>query len=231
MANTIKIGSIEADAIKIGTSSVTKVYVGTELVYPNGGGRLPQGYTEVEYISSENSSSSSSGGVINTGVLLYSANNNSYEIAGKVTPIFTNGWGDNQTFINIENKQNPYTGMVWRFNTSGGYKFDTNPSNNATLATTANTDGSTTFTITSQSTGAAHNTPLGLFASWQSSMTPYRFCKMRVYSMEITLNGTLVRNFVPAVRESDSKAGLYDIVNDVFYTSSNNYNFIAGDPV
>lgn len=34
MANTIKIGSIEADGIKIGTSSVTKVYVGTELVYP-----------------------------------------------------------------------------------------------------------------------------------------------------------------------------------------------------
>lgn len=34
MANTIKIGSIEADAIKMGTSSITKVYVGTELVYP-----------------------------------------------------------------------------------------------------------------------------------------------------------------------------------------------------
>lgn len=34
MANTIKIGSIEADAIKIGTSTVSKVYVGTELVYP-----------------------------------------------------------------------------------------------------------------------------------------------------------------------------------------------------
>lgn len=36
MANTIKIGSIEADAIKIGTSTVSKVYVGTELVYPSG---------------------------------------------------------------------------------------------------------------------------------------------------------------------------------------------------
>lgn len=34
MANTIKIGSIEADGIKIGTSTVSKVYVGTELVYP-----------------------------------------------------------------------------------------------------------------------------------------------------------------------------------------------------
>lgn len=193
----------------------------------SGSSRVPQGYTEAEYITSETDSSSQTGGCINTGVLLYSANNNSYEIAGKVTPIFTNGWGDNQTFINIENKQNPYTGMVWRFNTSGGYKFDTTPSNNATLATTANTDGSTTFTITSQSTGAAHNTPLGLFASWQSSLTPYRFCKMRVYSMEITLNGTLVRDFVPATRNSDSKAGLYDVVNDVFYTSVNNFNFTA----
>ena len=189
--------------------------------------RLPSGYTEAEYITSETDSSSQTGGCINTGVLLYSANNNSYEIAGKVTPIFTNGWGDNQTFINIENKTNPYNGMVWRFNSSGGYKFDTNPSNNATLATTANTDGSTTFTITSQSTGAAHNTPLGLFAAWQSSLTPYRFCKMRVYSMTITLNNQLVRDFVPATRDSDSKAGLYDVVNDVFYTSVNSFNFTA----
>lgn len=193
--------------------------------------RLPDGYTEVEYISSENSSSSSSGGVINTGVYLYSSSSNSYQIAGRIKTYFTRGWGDNQTFINIENKTSPYNGMVWRYNNSGGYKFDTTPSRNAVLSNTAQTDGTSAFTITSVATRASQQTPLGLFASWQSSLTPYRFCKMRVYSMEITLNGTLVRNFVPAVRESDSKAGLYDIVNDVFYVSSNNYNFIAGDPV
>ena len=43
MANTIKIGSIEADAIKIGTSTVSKVYVGTELVYPTD---VPHDYSQ-----------------------------------------------------------------------------------------------------------------------------------------------------------------------------------------
>ena len=36
MANTIKIGTVGADAIMMGTSSVTKVYVGSEQVYPSG---------------------------------------------------------------------------------------------------------------------------------------------------------------------------------------------------
>lgn len=193
----------------------------------SGSSRVPQGYTEAEYITSETDSSSQTGGCINTGVYLYSSSSNSYQIAGRIKTFFTNGWGDNQTFINIENKISPYNGMVWRYNASGGYKFDTTPSGNAVLNNTVEADGTSAFTITSEATSASQETPLGLFASWQSSMTPYRFCKMRVYSMEITLNGTLVRNFVPATRNSDSKAGLYDVVNDVFYMSVNNFNFTA----
>lgn len=52
MANTIKIGSIEADAIKIGTSTVSKVYVGTELVYPTGNIDYTKEYLTFEPISS-----------------------------------------------------------------------------------------------------------------------------------------------------------------------------------
>lgn len=52
MANTIKIGSIEADAIKIGTSTVSKVYVGTELVYPNSNIDYTKEYLTFEPISS-----------------------------------------------------------------------------------------------------------------------------------------------------------------------------------
>lgn len=35
MANTIKIGNIEASSIKIGTSSVSAVYIGTSQIYPS----------------------------------------------------------------------------------------------------------------------------------------------------------------------------------------------------
>lgn len=36
MANTIKIGNIEASAIKIGTSTVSAVYIGSTKIYPSG---------------------------------------------------------------------------------------------------------------------------------------------------------------------------------------------------
>lgn len=45
-------------------------------------------------------------------------------------------------------------------------------------------------------------------------------------------NGTLIRNYVPCYRDSDSKSGLYDIENDTFYSAVNtDYNFTVGDPV
>jgi hypothetical protein len=53
----------------------------------------------------------------------------------------------------------------------------------------------------------------------------------RVYSCQIYDNGTLVRNFVPAKRNSDGVLGMYDLVNNVFYTNANTSNttpFIAG---
>lgn len=50
---------------------------------------------------------------------------------------------------------------------------------------------------------------------------------MRIYSCQIYDNGTLVRDYIPALR-SDGIAGLYDAVNDTFYTSSGTGKFIAG---
>lgn len=41
-------------------------------------------------------------------------------------------------------------------------------------------------------------------------------------------NGTLVRYLVPAMRNSDSTIGMYDTVNDVFYTNAGTGTFEAG---
>lgn len=48
-----------------------------------------------------------------------------------------------------------------------------------------------------------------------------RYCK--IYD-----NGTLVRNLVPAMRNSDNTIGMYDKVNDVFYTNAGTGTFEAG---
>jgi hypothetical protein len=53
----------------------------------------------------------------------------------------------------------------------------------------------------------------------------------KVFDFQMYDNGTLVRDLVPAKRESDSTYGAYDIVNDVFYSSANNYALTGGSEV
>lgn len=56
-----------------------------------------------------------------------------------------------------------------------------------------------------------------------SSGAQYKFYSCKIYN-----NGTLVRDFIPAKRISDSKCGLWDKVNFKFYTDENGGNFTAG---
>lgn len=48
-----------------------------------------------------------------------------------------------------------------------------------------------------------------------------------LYSCQIYNNGTLIRDFVPCINPNNV-AGVYDIVNDVFYQSANGYSLVAG---
>ena len=51
--------------------------------------------------------------------------------------------------------------------------------------------------------------------NWSSiSLGSFKF-----YNCKLWDNGILIRNFIPVVRKSDSKPGMYDRVNDVFYTN------------
>lgn len=49
-----------------------------------------------------------------------------------------------------------------------------------------------------------------------------------IYSAKIWNNGELVRDYIPCIRRSDMKAGLYDLVGKQFYISPNNRDFIPG---
>lgn len=43
---------------------------------------------------------------------------------------------------------------------------------------------------------------------------------IKMYYFKIYDNDVIVRNFIPCYRKSDSKPGMYDLVNNVFYTNS-----------
>ena len=54
----------------------------------------------------------------------------------------------------------------------------------------------------------------------------------RIHKVKIWMNEVLVRNYVPAIRSSDNKAGMYDLVNDEFYINSDaGDDFLTGNPV
>ena len=45
------------------------------------------------------------------------------------------------------------------------------------------------------------------------------YSKIRLYDFKVYDNDTLVRNFIPCIRKSDNKPGLYDLANNEFYTN------------
>ena len=58
-----------------------------------------------------------------------------------------------------------------------------------------------------------------------------RSIKGKVYSIKLSVNNTLVRNFIPAQRDSDGEIGMYDTVTNSFFTNSGTGEFIAGPVV
>ena len=55
--------------------------------------------------------------------------------------------------------------------------------------------------------------------------------KGKIYSIKMYSNSAMVRNFIPCYRNSDSVVGLYDLVNDTFYTNSGTGTFAYGNVV
>ena len=72
--------------------------------------------------------------------------------------------------------------------------------------------------------------PVVLFASYISgdpTASPNNFGTHRLYSFKVWRSGKLIRDFVPASRDSDSNCGVYDRVAGRFYSSFG--AFTAGD--
>jgi hypothetical protein len=57
----------------------------------------------------------------------------------------------------------------------------------------------------------------------------YEKLKGKVFYCKIYENNILVRNFIPAKRDSDNAIGMYDLVNNVFYTNSGTGTFVTGN--
>lgn len=235
MANTIKIGSIEADAIKIGTSTVSKVYVGTELVYPNGGGRLPQGYTEVEYVENQSQAYVDTGFKPNQDTRI-TCEMQCVTSTNSVLHFGTGGWDKvDGMWLTYETGVNGTLHIAWLGKTvwstyssvHGDYNRHTYDWNKNNIYKDGVLVASNTYGNYNCSDNLAIFTIIQNGISFESSLKMFG----RVYWFKIYDNGTLVRDLVPCTRDSDDTAGFYDLVNDTFLSSASSYPLVAGNPV
>ena len=94
--------------------------------------------------------------------------------------------------------------------------------------------GSNTYTTRTASGPIGVFTHIGGGRPSSSTYWGQEHFKGKMYSFQIYDNGTLVRDLVPCIKDSDNTVGAYDLVNDVFYTVPSGYTtdkLVAGSPI
>ena len=91
-------------------------------------------------------------------------------------------------------------------------------------------DNNTVYSILSGTVYEEFETPNNLLLfNADSNGTVQIGAKMKVYECKIWKNGIdLSIHLIPAMRNSDDEIGMYDLVNDVFYTNQGTGNFTGG---
>lgn len=193
---------------------------------------LPVEYQEVEYLESHGTE------YIDSGVTLdYSK---SYSL--KMTALFPNQDGTRSCFFS--NYNNDTTASIWcevftnsfRFGWDNSQILGGSVSSNVKynvefkkVGTTGSAlvNGSLINTATDNRTTLASETLL-LFRDYRTGIFSN---VIRCYKASITIAGVIVRNFIPCYRKSDNVAGLYDLVNGVFYVNQGTGTFAVGKKV
>lgn len=191
--------------------------------------RLPEGYTEVEYVSNPNANA-----MIMTDSTPLDTLGNSFIVKAKIKPEYDSSLGDFQTIVNLEDYNIPYYGFTLRFRSpSGNFQFDQSEGGNGVYSATTNADGTMDVQVSCDSINSYITTgvKLGLFCSYQGRYNKYyRFCKGNIYSLEVTKNGVKDSEMIPC-KNNNNIAGMYDLVRSTFYSSSTSYQLTAGNEV
>ncbi len=177
---------------------------------------VPSGYQQVEYIKSNGTQYIDTKVTPNQNTsveLVFNAlvsGNQDFFGTSKTSDAYVYGFYDGaiKAYDNYNDDASPYNGHI-----SG--KMTLTKRKNVTTVT-----GTHNFTYTHRSATFTASHSMYLFARWKS-YGAYRPATMECYSFKVWDNNTLIRNFVPCYRISDGVRGLYDNVNDVFYTNGN----------
>ena len=196
---------------------VTKTFYGNV-----GGGSLPDGYTELEYLQSSGTQ------YIDTG---FKPNQNTaimidLDLDGSFSQYcapFGARTGDKAQFWAFTNKEHTTWAARYATTEKSISKAITGRRSISLNKNTFSVDKASA-TFASASFQSQYN--MWIFAT-NSSGTAQYLCKAKIYSAQIYDDGVLIRNFVPA-RNASGTLGLYDTVNGAFYTNAGSGTFTAG---
>ena len=190
--------------------------------------RLPKEYTQVDYIQSSGSQYIDTGikGNQDTKVNLdfegtdfsYSGNKT---IIGSRTSATEKHYG-----ITISAGANPYLYSGYNNVSQEGVRISLNTKYNVFK------DKNTTYLDNTQMTNTTYttfetSTNMYIFAMNEGGAKFYSSIKL--FTLKIYNNNELIRDFIPCYRNSDNEVGLYDLVNDVFYTNQGTGAFTYGE--
>lgn len=171
--------------------------------------KLPNGYSEVEYIRSDG----------NAWLTLYASSTQDGFLSGDIinTRVMRLSGTSEAGFVG-------YDGSFELYFSNGKYNVWKNVS---AITPASGTDVALNTAIDISVTVTAN---LNYYLVFRYATNRYPF-DGRIYSFSVTRNGTTIVNLTPCIRTSDSMAGMYDIINGVFYPSEGSTEFIAGDSV
>ena len=182
--------------------------------------RLPDGYTEVQYIQSSGTQ------YIDTG---FKPNQNS-----RITLRLAHTDTAAASYLFSASEANPFFGLCY----VGGYYAEYGSMQkqfSADLSTVTTIDVSNSvFVVGSQSFATAvadFTAPSNLFlCCGNNGGSPNFHASLKLYSCQIYDNGALVCDFVPCINSSGA-VGLYDLVGQKFYDNAGSGSFTAGPSV
>ena len=198
---------------------------------------VPKDYKRIEYIdtncSYNRNASSSNCPYIDTGV---KTTTNGIGIDGKIVVGGTDNDDWQQIFgnRNADGKfglwwYNGYSGLYWETDQQGSCKIASNNINHIdpfTIKITGNTFDINGYTTTCTNTNKNGITNLLLF---DVNDTPESVRPMKLYYWKIYDGTTIIRDFIPCYRKSDGEIGLYDLVEEKFYTNQGSGTFLKGE--
>lgn len=194
---------------------------------------LPIGYTQLEYIESHGTE------YIDTGVKATSSLYYDFDFMllsqalNPDTALFVHYLGIRNTYDLLCSKSSGRLGVEIQLKRNGvepSFNVDSYINKRISISLKSNEfifDG-TSHAISISSFSSNYN--IYLFAC-NNSNRPYSHTAMRVYGFKLYTSNSILRNFIPTLRNSDGELGMYDEVTGTFFTNQGTGKFVAGPKV